>query len=313
MTQRPLHTADYFVCRYHSAGWEECKPVEKLIRLAQDSPNRYVLDDHGHWRCPPGEAFAAQYGLTYRVRASEQINWAAQDNWLYLEDYYQDLEKLVVPETDLETLFHLVNEHPGITLSDLRTTAVPLSSDQINIAIARHALYVDFTTHRLTEPGRTPVFRDHETARAYRHRGRGVDDLGIDAHPVVIAQGSRIIWSGRPWRVSIGQSELTLVSEDGDPFPLPRSAFDALVKEGKIVGVQATVHSSITAEGQELLALAREVDLATATFRNRVINPDQYHDDEQAQMAARAAAIPARTKRSWQRLYRDAEIRYGSG
>jgi hypothetical protein len=28
------------------------------------------------------------------VRASDQINWAAQDNWLYLDDYYQDLEKL---------------------------------------------------------------------------------------------------------------------------------------------------------------------------------------------------------------------------
>jgi len=25
--QQPLHTADYFVCRYHSAGWEECKPL----------------------------------------------------------------------------------------------------------------------------------------------------------------------------------------------------------------------------------------------------------------------------------------------
>src|SRR6266540_6009491 len=32
--QRPMHTADYFVFRYHEAGYEECKPVEKLIELA---------------------------------------------------------------------------------------------------------------------------------------------------------------------------------------------------------------------------------------------------------------------------------------
>src|SRR6266851_126286 len=32
---QPLHTADYFVFRYESAGWEECKPVEKLIQFAQ--------------------------------------------------------------------------------------------------------------------------------------------------------------------------------------------------------------------------------------------------------------------------------------
>ncbi len=103
--QRPLHTADYFVFRYHEAGYEECKPVEQLTRLAQTQPNRYLLDEQGNWRCPPGEALAAQYGLTYRVRASNQINWAAQDNWLYLEDYYQDLEKLTVPDAaDPETV-----------------------------------------------------------------------------------------------------------------------------------------------------------------------------------------------------------------
>ena len=284
-----------------------------MIRLAQDSPNRYVLDDHGHWRCPPGEAFAAKYGLTYRVRASDQINWAAQDNWLYLEDYYQDLEKLVVPETALETLFGLVDEHPGISLADLRDAASPVSSDQINIAIASHALYGDLTAHRLTEPGRTPVFRDHETARAYRHRGGGADDLGIAAHPVVIAQGSTVMWNGRPWRLAVGQTEITLVCADSDPFLLSRSAFDTLVKAGKIVGVQAESRSSITAEGQELLALARDVDLATAQFRNRVINPDQYEDDEQVQTAVDRAAVPKRTARHWRRLYREAETRYGSG
>jgi putative transposase len=92
--QQPLHTADYFVFRYESAGWEECKPVEKLIQFARQHSKRYVLDEQGQWRCPPGEAVAARYGLTYRVRASDQINWAAQDNWLYLDDYYQDLEHL---------------------------------------------------------------------------------------------------------------------------------------------------------------------------------------------------------------------------
>ena len=33
-----------------------------------------------------------------------------------------------------------------------------------------------------------------------------------------------------------------------------------------------------------LLEQARDVDLATAIFRNRVINPDHYHDDEQVQV-----------------------------
>ena len=118
--QRPLHTADYFLFRYGSAGWTECKPAQELHRLAEKQPNRYVLDEHGTWRCPPGEAFAKKYGLTYHVWSSDQINWAAQDNALYLEEYYQDLERLTIPQTTLETLSRLMDEHPGIMLADLR-------------------------------------------------------------------------------------------------------------------------------------------------------------------------------------------------
>src|SRR5260370_21705615 len=213
--QQPLHTADYFVFRYESAGWEECKPVEKLKQCVQQHSTRYVLDEQGQWRCPPGEAFAAQYGLTYRVRASDQINSAPQDNSLYLEDYYHDLEKLAISEADLAILQQIVDEHAGLTLAELRAAASPIRSEQINIAIAKHALYVDLATHRLTEPGRGPIFRDHKDALTLQHRGQQLDDLlGMTAHPVVIEQGSRVLWDGRPWRIAVGQTELTLVCEE---------------------------------------------------------------------------------------------------
>jgi len=136
------------------------------VRQAETRPNRYILDEQGIWRCPPGEAFATHYGLTYRVWSSDEANWAAQDNALFLEDYYQELERLTVPETVLDTLYQTVDEHPGIMLSDLRTAASTISADLINIAIARHALYVDLATYRLSEPWHTPVFRNRNLARA---------------------------------------------------------------------------------------------------------------------------------------------------
>ena len=311
--QQPLHTADYFVFRYGSAGWEECKPVQELIRLTTKQPNRYQLDEHGHWRCPPGEEFAARLGLTYRVRSSDQINWAAQENALYLEDYYQHLEKLVVPEEDLEVLHRIVNEHPGITLAALRAMATGIPSDTINIAIARQSLYVDLTTHRLSEPEHVQIWCTYEIAQAYRYRGNRTSDLGIDAHPVEVVQGSTINWDGRHWRIHLGQTEMTLVREGCDPFPLSRSAFEALVQAGKIVGVQTETRSSLTPSGQARLARARPRDLATATFRNRVINPDQYDDEEQKLILVQAKRIPARTQRDWKKWYRDAEVMYGSG
>src|SRR6266481_3169458 len=168
-TQRPHHTADYFLFRYKEAGWVECKPTQELIRQARTRPNRYRLDEHGKWRCPPGEAYAAKHGLFYEVYASDQINWAAQDNWLFLEDYYQNLDRLQIAEADLDVLSQIVREQPGILLSDLRLQVEGMNTDAVNIAIARHALYVDLATYRLSEPWRTPVFPARSTARAVVH------------------------------------------------------------------------------------------------------------------------------------------------
>ena len=254
--QQPMHTADYFVFRHQACGWIECKPTQELSRLVEKQPHRYGLDEQGVWRCPPGEAFAAKYGLTYQVWSSDQINWAAQENALFLEDYYQDLDRLTVKDQTLAILFRLVEEHPGIFLSELQI-ASEIPADLINIAIARHDLYVDLATYRLSEPWRTPVFRSQRQARAR---------LKPQAKEEVVACSNA-----------------------------------------------AESSSSLTPEGQELLDLAREMDLATAVFRNRIINPDQYHDDEQAEVNARAQTIPARTKRRWQMLYREAEHLYGSG
>ncbi len=256
--QRPLHTADYFVFGSGECGWIECKPTQELVKQAEQRPSRYVLDESGIWRCPPGEAFAATYGLTYRVWTSDQINWAAQENWLYLEDYYSDLERLVAPEAALELLYRRVEEHPGILLSTLRVATPEIPADLLNIAIARHDLYVDLATYRLSEPWRTPVFRNRQTARAY----------------------------GKPQ-----------------------------VKEEEMVVHPTTTEraSSLTKDAQALLEQARDVDLATAVLRNRVINPDQYDDDEQMLVNTRATTIPVRTKRRWRQWYRDAESQYGSG
>ena len=112
--KRPMHTADYFVFRYRSCGWIECKPAQELSRLLEKQPNRYVQDLQGMWHCPPGEAFAVTYGLTYHVWSSDNINWATQENALFLEDYYQDLDRLAVENQTLALLHRLVEEHPGV-------------------------------------------------------------------------------------------------------------------------------------------------------------------------------------------------------
>jgi hypothetical protein len=88
---------------------------------------------------------------------------------------------------------------------------------------------------------------------------------------------------------------------------LARASVRPVTREEETVAHSATTEhtSSITPEGRVLLEQARDVDLEAAIFRNRVINPDQYADDEQTQINVRATTIPARTKRRWRRWYRE--------
>src|SRR5216684_1239273 len=254
--QRPMHTADYFVFGQQECGWIECKPAEELLKQEKTRPNRFVRDEHGIWHCPPGETFAATYGLTYRVWSSDQINWVAQDNAIYLEDYYQNGEQLHVPEQTLAVLFQLVDGQPGITLADLREAAGDISADLINIAIARHDLCVDLGRYRLSEPAHTPVFRQ----------------------------------------------------EDWAPDPVP-----PILNDYELHSLSTEAPSRFTLEGQALFEQAKDADSATAVFRNRVIHPEQYDDEEQARTAEARTAVPARTRRRWQQWYREAETTYGNG
>jgi putative transposase len=140
-------------------------------------------------------------------------------------------------------------------LSNLQALS-EISADLINIAIARHDLYVDLATYRLSEPWRTPVFRSKPLARA---------------------------------SVQVRDQRNEMLAESKEKV------------------------SRITPEGQALLEQASDVDLATAVFRNRVIHPDDYQDDAQAQTAETRAAVHTRTKQRWQQRYREAETQYGSG
>jgi transposase InsO family protein len=304
--QRPWHTPDYFVLRQGGAGWEECKPAPDLQRLARAQPNRYSLDEKGVWRCPPGERYAAAFGLTYRVRSSKQINWIAQSNWQYLEDYYRRLDQLSVVGAVRDHVVRLVDDEPGIALAALRERASGVSVDDLNVLVASGEIYVDLNTYRLTEPQRAPVYRSKRLAQAYASRDGATLPDPIDApHTVYLEQGAHIVWDGVPWQVlNIGAREVTLLSEDRAPVTLGRAAFDTLLREGKFVGAGGPSRG-VTEEGRALLAYADEAALAEAARRFHLIAGEGEEGDQ--------ATTPARTVRSWRKRWREAEISYGSG
>jgi hypothetical protein len=108
----------------------------------------------------------------------------------------------------------------------------------------------------------------------------------------LVSTGAVVTWASQQWQiVDATPTEIVLSGEGADPFSMTRSAFDALVRQGSIVLRLAPTPTAFTA-GAALLDQARAVDLATAVFRNRIINPEQYADEVQAQLTTRAAAAP---------------------
>jgi putative transposase len=184
------HTPDYFVLRADGIGWEEWKTDAGLERLSQTMPQRYCRDAVGHWRCPPGERFAAQFGLLYRLRSSSEIDWVLQRNLRFLNDYL-----IKAPSVDKDTsasVLTLINQRPGVQLGALLDTLGEAQADDIYTLIVSGRIYVDLHAAALAEPQHVRLFSDQETASAYAMVGKArTNDGGIVAdNPQLLAEAN---------------------------------------------------------------------------------------------------------------------------
>ncbi len=158
------HTPDFFVIRENEAGWEEWKTEDELTRLAQKQPTRYQQDETGHWRCPPGETYAAGFGLYYRLRSNAEVNWTLFSNLEFLHEYLAAAGEAA--SANSLTLLNRVRQQQGITLTELLQEQ---SADAVYMLIAQRQLYVDLQHQRLVEPARIQVYTSQAAAEAYQH------------------------------------------------------------------------------------------------------------------------------------------------
>lgn len=83
-----VYTADFFVIRKNSAGWEELKKQGDLVKLEAKNPEKYCMGTDGKWHCPPAERYAQQFGLYHRVRSDAEISWTLIRNLDLLMPFY---------------------------------------------------------------------------------------------------------------------------------------------------------------------------------------------------------------------------------
>ena len=305
-----LHTPDYFALRKETAGWEECKTEEQLEKLSEKNPNRYCRGEDGEWRCPPGEAYADQFNLYYRVRTSKTINWIFQRNVQFLEDYLRADMPTVDPAV-CEQLLRAVIEDPSVTLHDLFDKSHEYASrDDIYTLIAAGNLFVDLSAAPLLEPDEVRVFPDKETADAYR-RIVDVPPTGRNDSPhfVDIEIGSVLEWNERTWKIAnIGRDAISLIGENNALTELPLSAFETLVKHGRLKGLYANGSSNLCEEAASILREADPNDLQTANRRAQLVccrlRGERLPQDNN---------VSERTLRHWVARYKLMEAKCGNG
>jgi hypothetical protein len=88
-----IYTADFFVLRENSAGWEEWKLEDDLIELAGSNPERYFVSKDGKWHAPPCKRYAESFGLYFHVHSSKEINSVLLRNAHFLLPYYRKLKE----------------------------------------------------------------------------------------------------------------------------------------------------------------------------------------------------------------------------
>ena len=306
-----LHTPDYFVLRENKPdlgkrsielGWEEWKTEEELLRFESEGSQRYVRDEQGRWRCPPGEAVAVPLGFFYRVRSSAEIHETFQRNLRFLSYYLRENQESVADAAKAEVLA-LVRSEPGITLSTLLSRLKLATSDDIYLLLAQEGLYIDVYAAPLAEPERVHLYNDEPMARAWsmalQQQQAAPKRL---AHPLRVEPGVPVIWDGKPCTILYeGQTTVTLLTEDQRQVELSSSHFQALLSSGKLLFLTTPQTSeSLNKSVRELLMQADRAALTEAYRRYTLIAPVL------AGVGQADGSIPARTIRHWIAKYRQA-------
>ncbi|MDR3565747.1 MAG: transposase family protein [Negativicutes bacterium] len=303
------HHPDYFVIWTRDAGWVQYKRESELERIAEEKPWLYVKDETGRWRCPPGEEYAAQFGLKFWVKSERDYSWALIDNLQYLEDFFA--EEIPVPDETRMEIFDTIRQNQGISTMRLLALLPGVKVDYLLALIAQNRLYVALNECRLSQPDTTAIFTSCDLCRAHaslksRERCKPYQFL----EPV---SGAAFVWDGVPYRIiNAGNTEIVIQPTNGDEetskaYPIPREHFIGFCEQGKITGM--VVETDQIPQGvSEILANASLEALQKANQRYKVISPIvneglRFGDGD----------VPDRTIRDWVRKFDLAEAKYGYG
>jgi transposase InsO family protein len=298
-----MATPDFFLLQDEFTGWVECKTEEWLQSRAVEGSELYVQDVKGNWRCPPGEQYAAELGLEFRVRSSAETNWNRCRNIEFLSDY-MDERCPPAKQDGIDIIRKAMEAQAWIKIKALIDSGC--DTDVIYKMVADELLYADLDQDLLAEPERTMLFRDRPSAEAYRIHLDSKRLPAISAlRKVQLVAGQSLIWDGNPWRIlNVGSEDVFMEDSNKVISCLPKTVMEQMVKDGIITGLPEN-ESTLSSDAEEIIRHAGPKDFEHALYRFRCLFPEKSHGD-----------VPQASKRAkcnWRGLYRKSEQIFGNG
>ncbi|WP_164976294.1 Mu transposase C-terminal domain-containing protein [Oleiharenicola lentus] len=304
-------TPDFAVAEAECAYFVEAKTEEDLRKLAEEKPNRYVRQQDGSWRCPPGEEAAAGFGMGYRIVVADLLSSELTRNIIYLEDYSR--RNCPAPAPKLVTkVLETVKDNQGITypalLAELRSEG--LCADDLNNMIYRGTVYVDLRAVLLIDHESVRIFSDQTTAVANEaiEKAKALPATGTEG-PVHFVPTAKVRWKGTNHTITHVDDQIVHLMQDGDGklTPVKRIDLELDVFAGKATGI-VSEHTREQAAADKI-ATAGPARLQEAVNRWQTIQP--YLEDRRR--LKRAPKRKRRTFSRWIEDYREAQDSFGNG
>jgi putative transposase len=288
------HTPDFFVIRRERAGWEEWKPASVLDTLFDTMPARYQQDTTGRWRCPPGESYAEQVGLTYQVRSSDEYHPLFIQNLKFLQDYWAHPTP-IDPSQEVQIL-RLIEQHPGLPLPALLEVCPGVPVDVVWELLSTYRLFTDLSATPLMDHSNVFLFPSEQEMRVH------------DQVPAVETKASAssppLAWDGRIWFVEEIGTLVHLRPEVGERLSLAFATFEQLIQTGAMQQLSETAPSPMTPEVRAALTAASPKAQHRANERLQQIL---------LYVQGGEVRVPKRSIQRWLHAYTSAETQYGCG
>lgn len=301
-------TPDFFVIRQDSAGWEEWKTEEKLLKLAQKYPERYYYDGD-QWYYAPGEEYAKRFGFYFRLRSSAEINYVLTRNANVLHRFHKPGYKSVVDTATVDLIHSFLEGRPQTMLSSLIEFAEErFSTGCIYELIATKRIYVNIYRDLLTEPERTYVYLTKDDAIFYDAVPVSGSCTTECAQTKDIVPGTKAFFDGKPIKILfVGNSLVSLDLGNENTVEISISKFESYVERKLITGLETRQRASLSDSARDYAAQFSSNDRVVALERYHIILPRLRGNK------ITGTPVSMRTVREWVKRFNDAKEKFGNG